>query len=65
VFNYVILCLVFLPIWTIRVNDRVELIEIFKEKWWKYLLVSLADVEANFLIIKAYKHTVVTTIQAS
>jgi solute carrier family 35 protein F1/2 len=44
-------------------NDRVELFEIVKNKWWKYFLVSLADVEANFLIVKAYKHTLVTTIQ--
>jgi len=34
-----------------------------RTRWWKYLLVALADVEANYLIIKAYSLTIITTIQ--
>lgn len=65
VFNYVLLSLVFIPIWLIKnkYNKRVK--EVFKKEWWKYFLVSLADVEANYFMVKAYSLTLVTTIQVS
>ena len=63
VFNYAALFLVFLPIWLFKMDNKKEFFKIIYQNWWKYLIVSLADVEANFLIIKAYKHTLVTTIQ--
>jgi hypothetical protein len=31
--------------------------------FWKYFVVCLADVEANYLMIKAYSYTKMTTIQ--
>jgi solute carrier family 35 protein F1/2 len=54
---------VFSPIWLIRTNDRKKFFKVFKQKYWKYALLALTDVEANYFIIKAYSLTRVTTIQ--
>ena len=40
-----------------------NLLYILKRKWWKYILLGLADVEANYLIIKAYQYTTLTSVQ--
>ena len=61
--NYVLLLFVYGPIWIIKLNDKNKLSKTIRENSWKYLLVSIADVEANYFIVKAYKHTLVTTIQ--
>ncbi|KAA8586576.1 hypothetical protein FQN60_000412 [Etheostoma spectabile] len=42
--------------------DR-NLLQILKTKWWKYLLMGLADVEANYAVVKAYQFTTLTSIQ--
>ncbi|KAF3840648.1 hypothetical protein F7725_006510, partial [Dissostichus mawsoni] len=34
-----------------------------KTKWWKYLLMGVADVEANYTVVKAYQYTTLTSIQ--
>ena len=34
-----------------------------KKKWWKYILLGLADVEANYLIVRAYQYTTLTSVQ--
>lgn len=31
-------------------------------KWWVYLLLAIADVEANYLIVKAYQYTTITSV---
>ena len=36
-----------------------------KERGWKYFLLALFDVEANFLVVKAYQYTNLTSIQVS
>ncbi|KAF5921122.1 hypothetical protein HPG69_018522 [Diceros bicornis minor] len=36
---------------------------ILKRKWWKYILLGLADVEANYLIVRAYQYTTLTSVQ--
>lgn len=33
-----------------------------KEKWYYYILLSLVDVEANYLVVKAYQYTSITSI---
>lgn len=30
--------------------------------WWKYALIALADVEANFLVVMAYQYTTITSV---
>nr|XP_006814170.1 PREDICTED: LOW QUALITY PROTEIN: solute carrier family 35 member F2-like [Saccoglossus kowalevskii] len=37
--------------------------EMFKARWWKYLFVAAVDVEANYLVVKAYQYTNLTSIQ--
>ena len=39
--------------------------EILVKKWWKYLLLSVVDMEANFLVVKAYNYTSLTSVQVS
>lgn len=34
-----------------------------KETGWKYFLLALCDVEANYLVVKAYQYTNLTSIQ--
>ncbi|XP_057551768.1 solute carrier family 35 member F2 isoform X3 [Hippopotamus amphibius kiboko] len=40
-----------------------NLFYILKKKWWKYILLGLADVEANYLIVRAYQYTTLTSVQ--
>ncbi|CAL8268122.1 unnamed protein product [Merluccius merluccius] len=37
--------------------------QILKTKWWKYLLMGLTDVQANYAVVKAYQFTTLTSIQ--
>lgn len=46
----------------ISAGDR-DIVQILKTKWWKYLLMGLADVEANYAVVKAYQFTTLTSIQ--
>ena len=43
-------------------GDR-NIIQILKTHWWKYLVMGLADVEANYTVVKAYQFTTLTSIQ--
>lgn len=40
-----------------------NILQILKTKWWKYLLMGLVDVEANYAVVKAYQFTTLTSIQ--
>jgi solute carrier family 35 protein F1/2 len=67
-FNYILIAVVFIPIWLFKfkqrkLNKNDDCNYDIKKAWWKYLLVSLADVEANYFIVKAYSLTIITTIQ--
>lgn len=61
VLNYILLALIFIPVWLLKRDDNRS--ARFKSTWWKYLLVSVADVEGNYFMVKAYSLTIVTTIQ--
>lgn len=37
--------------------------QILKQRWWKYIFLGLADVEANYTIVKAYQYTTLTSVQ--
>ncbi|KAM9348989.1 solute carrier family 35 member F2 [Symphorus nematophorus] len=60
--NYALLLLVYTTILSTRKGDR-NLLQIIKTKWWKYLVMGLADVEANYTVVKAYQFTTLTSIQ--
>ncbi|KAF7206793.1 transcript variant X5 [Nothobranchius furzeri] len=40
-----------------------NILQILRTKWWKYLVMGLADVEANYAVVKAYQFTTLTSIQ--
>ncbi|XP_038674294.1 solute carrier family 35 member F2-like [Scyliorhinus canicula] len=60
--NYVLLLLVYTGILMFRRGND-NLLQILKTKWWKYLLLGLIDVEANYLVVKAYQYTTLTSVQ--
>ncbi|XP_053297340.1 solute carrier family 35 member F2 [Pleuronectes platessa] len=60
--NYALLLLVYTTILLTRKGER-NIIHILKTKWWKYFVMGLADVEANYAVVKAYQYTTLTSIQ--
>ena len=59
--NYVLLAAVF----GIALATRSDFLTVLWQNWWKYAILGAIDVEANFLIILAYKYTNLTSVQAS
>ncbi|KAJ0686819.1 putative solute carrier family 35 member SLC35F1/F2/F6 [Helianthus annuus] len=53
--NYVMLAIVYGGILLYRRSG-------LKAKWYYYLLLGLVDVEANYLVVKAYQYTSITSI---
>lgn len=62
-FNYVLLTILYTPAWFYVTNDHKSILDSLRQNWWRYLVISLADVEANYFMVKAYSYTVITTIQ--
>ena len=60
--NFALLCLTFTVTLACRHGDR-SLFTCLRKHWWQYLLISVADVEANYLVVKAYSYTTVTSVQ--
>ncbi|XP_057551769.1 solute carrier family 35 member F2 isoform X4 [Hippopotamus amphibius kiboko] len=63
--SFINYCLLFL-IYTVMLafqSGSDNLFYILKKKWWKYILLGLADVEANYLIVRAYQYTTLTSVQ--
>ncbi|TNM85263.1 hypothetical protein fugu_009441 [Takifugu bimaculatus] len=50
------------PVLSTRKDDQ-NIIQILRTKWWKYLIMGVADVEANYTVVKAYQFTSLTSIQ--
>jgi len=40
-----------------------NLLAILRRRWWKYMILGLIDLEANYLVVKAYQYTTLTSIQ--
>ncbi|XP_053241726.1 solute carrier family 35 member F2 isoform X2 [Podarcis raffonei] len=60
--NYCLLFLMYTMILAFRKDDD-NLWQILRRKWWKYILLGLVDVEANYSIVKAYQYTTLTSVQ--
>ncbi|XP_073674292.1 solute carrier family 35 member F2 isoform X1 [Garra rufa] len=60
--NYALLGITYTMALIFRRGDG-NILQILKTKWWKYLLLGLADVEANYAVVKAYQYTTLTSIQ--
>ncbi|XP_034723702.1 solute carrier family 35 member F2-like [Etheostoma cragini] len=61
-FNYTLLCATYTPMLLCRTGDD-NILQILKKRGWKYLLLGLVDVEANYAVVKAYQYTTLTSIQ--
>ncbi|XP_034384379.1 solute carrier family 35 member F2-like [Cyclopterus lumpus] len=61
-FNYALMCVTYTPVLLCRTGDG-NILQILKRRWWKYLLVGLVDVEANYAVVKAYQYTTITSVQ--
>lgn len=51
-------------VWCVSSGDR-NILQILKTNWWKYLGMAIADVEANYAVVKAYQFTTLTSIQVT
>ncbi|NXM61727.1 S35F2 protein, partial [Illadopsis cleaveri] len=60
--NYVLLLLVYTTILAFRTGSD-SLWQILKQRWWKYIFLGLVDVEANYMVVKAYQYTTLTSVQ--
>ncbi|PAA50847.1 hypothetical protein BOX15_Mlig020750g1, partial [Macrostomum lignano] len=61
--NYLLLGLTFGSVAFYRLGRAASLRAAARRLWWRYLLAALMDVEANFLVVKAYAYTSVTSVQ--
>ncbi|CAL8352609.1 unnamed protein product [Lota lota] len=60
--NYVLLCVTYTPMLFFRTGDG-NVLHILKRRGWKYFLMGLVDMEANYTVVKAYQYTTLTSIQ--
>uniref|UniRef100_A0A672S6M5 Solute carrier family 35 member F2-like n=1 Tax=Sinocyclocheilus grahami TaxID=75366 RepID=A0A672S6M5_SINGR len=60
--NYTLLLLTYTLVLAFRRGEN-NIVQILKTKWWKYFLMALTDVEANYTVVKAYQFTTLTSIQ--
>uniref|UniRef100_A0AAY4CHD5 Solute carrier family 35 member F1 n=1 Tax=Denticeps clupeoides TaxID=299321 RepID=A0AAY4CHD5_9TELE len=44
-------------------KHKENLLAILKRRWWKYMILGMIDIEANYLVIKAYQYTTLTSVQ--
>ncbi|XP_064404936.1 solute carrier family 35 member F2-like isoform X2 [Halichondria panicea] len=57
--NYVLLTTVF----GVSLAVRKDFVQVLRRNWWKYIILGVIDVEANYMIVRAYEYTNLTTIQ--
>ncbi|CAK6980661.1 solute carrier family 35 member F2-like [Scomber scombrus] len=60
--NYTLLCATYTTLLLCKTGDE-NILQILKRRWWKYLLLGLVDVEANYTVVKAYQYTTLTSVQ--
>lgn len=61
--NYALLCIVFTTLHAYRIARSADCCTVKKQHLLLYILVSVVDVEANYLVVKAYQYTTVTSVQ--
>ncbi|XP_008294423.1 solute carrier family 35 member F1 [Stegastes partitus] len=60
--NYILLFLVYTTTLAVRQGEG-NLLAILKQRWWKYMILGLVDIEANYLVLKAYQYTTLSSVQ--
>jgi solute carrier family 35 protein F1/2 len=58
--TYMLLAMVFTTQLACKTEDATRIV---KERWWKYIIVAVIDVYANFLVYTAYQYTSLTSVQ--
>nr|CAB3266244.1 solute carrier family 35 member F2-like [Phallusia mammillata] len=63
--NYVLLCLVYTTMLICKRTEdgKILLFHVLKENWWKYIILAIFDVEANYMVVLAYQYTSLTSVQ--
>ena len=59
--NYVLLCLLFTT-WLACRSGEEGITVVLRRRGWKYVILAAFDVEANYLVVKAYNYTTLTSI---
>ncbi|CAG2100115.1 unnamed protein product, partial [Medioppia subpectinata] len=62
--TYCLLCIIFTTWLAFRPTNK-GLLHVIRMRGWKYLLLSVVDVGANYVLIKAFQYTALTSIQVS
>jgi solute carrier family 35 protein F1/2 len=60
--NYFLLTIAYTT-WLACRRSETNIVQIMKTRGWKYFLLAAVDVEANYLVVKAYHYTTVTSVQ--
>nr|XP_057947722.1 solute carrier family 35 member F1 isoform X1 [Doryrhamphus excisus] len=60
--NYILLFLVYTTTLAVRQGEG-NLLAILKQRWWKYMILGFIDIEANYLMLKAYQYTTLSSVQ--
>ncbi|XP_034436367.1 solute carrier family 35 member F1 isoform X1 [Hippoglossus hippoglossus] len=60
--NYILLFLVYTTTLAVRQGEG-NLLAILKQRWWKYMILGFIDIEANYLVLKAYQYTTLSSVQ--
>ena len=57
--NYILLFLTF----GVSLACRGDIDRVIREHWWKYILVTILDVETNYIYVLAYQYTTIASAQ--
>uniref|UniRef100_A0A672F832 Solute carrier family 35 member F1 n=1 Tax=Salarias fasciatus TaxID=181472 RepID=A0A672F832_SALFA len=60
--NYILLFLVYTTTLAVRQGEG-NLLAILKQRWWKYLILGLVDIEGNYLVLKSFQFTTLSSVQ--
>ncbi|KAK1889111.1 Solute carrier family 35 member F1 [Dissostichus eleginoides] len=60
--NYILLFLVYTTTLAVRQGEG-NLLAILKQRWWKYMILGLIEIEANYMVLKAYQCTSLSSVQ--
>ncbi|EFO84674.1 hypothetical protein CRE_03865 [Caenorhabditis remanei] len=60
--NYFLLCFVYCISLACKSDDN-GLVVVLRKRGWRYLILAIIDVEANYMIVKAYQYTNLTSVQ--
>ncbi|CAP38896.2 Protein CBG22265 [Caenorhabditis briggsae] len=60
--NYFLLCFVYCISLACKTDDN-SLVVVLRKRGWRYLILAIIDVEANYMIVKAYQYTNLTSVQ--